>query len=245
MQIAHRQVQQATAERGWVARHPVGTNRRTIGTRWLAVGGRRHVGEHVDRRGVFRGTTAAAPSGAAAPRAEPATATARAVGLSALPSRAEQDLELALAEGRGDLVLDHLHTRLVAHRSLFESNQAIGHDANNDDASKCSAINNGQHEIGSGGNGGALYNDGNSVNTTLCGDAILDSAAGSNAFGGGLFFTSNDFGGTLAVVDTTMTGNAGGHWTSVSGGSVTNAGTAVGTNAKSITITNSTLQGVP
>ncbi len=39
-----------------------------------------------------------------------------------------------------------------------------------------------------------------------------------------------------------MTGNTGGHWTQVNGGSVTNAGTAVGTNAKSITITNSTLQ---
>ena len=39
-----------------------------------------------------------------------------------------------------------------------------------------------------------------------------------------------------------MTGNTGGHWTNVSGGSVTNAGTAVGVNAKSITIKNSTLQ---
>ena len=51
--------------------------------------------------------------------------------------------------------------------------------------------------------------------------------------------------GTLTIADTTVTGNTGGHWTQVSGGSVTNAGTAVGTNAKSITITNSTLQGVP
>ena len=42
-----------------------------------------------------------------------------------------------------------------------------------------------------------------------------------------------------------MTGNTGGHWTNVQTGSVTNAGTAVGTNGKSITITNSTLQGVP
>ena len=78
----------------------------------------------------------------------------------------------------------------------------------------------------------------------MCGNAILNNAAGQNAFGGGLFFTSNDFGGTLTVVDTTMTGNTGGSWTQVSGGSVTNAGTAVGTNAKSITITSSTLQGV-
>ena len=135
-----------------------------------------------------------------------------------------------------------LFAELDVYNSLFTNNTAIGHDNNNDDATKCSVINNGQNETGSGGNGGALYSDGNSVNVTLCGDAILNNSAGVNAFGGGLFYTSNDMGGTLTIADTTMTGNTGGHWTVVSTGSVTNAGTAVGTNAKSITITNSTLQ---
>jgi hypothetical protein len=107
-------------------------------------------------------------------------------------------------------------------------------------------MNNGQNEIGSGGNGGALYSDGASgANVLLCGDAITNNAAGTNAFGGGLFFTSNDFSGTLTIADTTMTGNTGGSWTQVSTGSTNNAGTAVGTNCKSLTITNSTLQGVP
>jgi hypothetical protein len=118
------------------------------------------------------------------------------------------------------------------------------HDANNDDASKCSVMNNGQHEIGSGGNGGALYSDGASVDFSLCGDEVLGNAARLHAFGGGLFFTSNDFGGNLVIADTTMTGNTGGSWTQTHGG-MSNAGTAVGTNAKSLTITNSTLQGVP
>jgi hypothetical protein len=131
------------------------------------------------------------------------------------------------------------------YNSLFSGNTAIGNGANNDDASKCSAMNNGQHEVGSGGNGGALYSDGVGVNITVCGSAILDNHAGTGAFGGGLFFTSNDMTGTLAIIDSTITGNTGGHWTNVAGGSVTNAGTAVGTNAKSITITNSTVQGVP
>ena len=65
------------------------------------------------------------------------------------------------------------------------------------------------------------------------------------AFGGGLFFTSNDMMGTLAISDTTMTGNTGGSWTQVSTGSVKNVGTAVGVNAKSITVVNSILQGYP
>ena len=138
-----------------------------------------------------------------------------------------------------------LFAELNVYNSLFTNNTAIGNGANNDDATKCSVINNGQHEIGSGGNGGALYSDGTSMNITLCGDAILNNKAGQGAFGGGLFFTSNDMGGTLSIADTTMTGNTGGSWTVVSSGSVTNVGTAVGTNAKSITVTNSTLQGYP
>jgi hypothetical protein len=138
-----------------------------------------------------------------------------------------------------------LFSELNIYNSLFTGNKAIGHDANNNEPSKCSAMNNGQNETGSGGNGGPIYSDGASVNVTLCGDQIVGNSAGVNAFGGGLFFTSNDFGGTLSIADTKMTGNTGGSWTSVKSGSVMNAGTAVGTNAKSITITNSVLQGVP
>jgi hypothetical protein len=138
-----------------------------------------------------------------------------------------------------------LFSELDVYNSLFTNNTATGTGANNDDATKCSVINNGQNEVGSGGNGGALYSDGNSVNITLCGDAILNNSAGQGAFGGGLFFTSNNMQGTLSIADSTMTGNTGGHWTAVSTGSVTNVGTAVGTNAKSITVTNSTVQGMP
>ncbi len=109
----------------------------------------------------------------------------------------------------------------------------------------CSIVNNSpQHEVGSGGNGGAIYGDGNDFNIMLCGDAVLNNAAGTNAFGGGLFFTSDNFGGTLTFIDTTLTGNTGKYWTVVQSGSVTTAGNGVATNAKSITITNSTLQGL-
>jgi hypothetical protein len=138
-----------------------------------------------------------------------------------------------------------LFAELDVYNSLFTGNKASGSGANNNDPSKCSAMNNGQNEVGSGGNGGALYSDGNSVNVVLCGDDIEGNTAGTGAFGGGLFFTSNNMMGTLTITDTTMTGNTGGSWTSVSTGSVKNAGTAVGTNAKSITVTSSTLQGYP
>jgi len=138
-----------------------------------------------------------------------------------------------------------LNAELDVYNSLVSNNTATGHDANNNDPSKCAVMNNGQNEIGSGGNGGALYADGTAFNFIVCGDAILNNAAGVNAFGGGIFFTSDDFSGTLSITDSTITGNTGGHWTNVKSGTVMNAGTAVGTNAKSITITNSTVQGVP
>jgi hypothetical protein len=138
-----------------------------------------------------------------------------------------------------------LNAELDVYNSLVTGNVATGHDANNNDPTMCSQMNNGQNEIGSGGNGGALYGDGDAFSIIVCGDAIENNAAGMNAFGGGIFFTSDDFSGTLTITDSTITGNTGGHWTSVKSGSVTNAGTAVGTNAKSITITNSMVQGYP
>jgi hypothetical protein len=137
-----------------------------------------------------------------------------------------------------------LYGELDIYDSVFTGNVGSGNGANSDDASMCSVINNGQHEVGSGGNGGAIASDGNDFNILFCGDDFENNMAGTGAFGGALCFTSDNFGGTLTIVDTTMQGNTGGHWTQVKSGSVTNAGTAVGVNAKSLTITNSTLQGV-
>ncbi len=138
-----------------------------------------------------------------------------------------------------------LNAELDVYDTLVTGNVATGHDANNNDPSMCSVINNGQNEIGSGGNGGALYADGDGFNVVVCGDDIENNAAGVNAFGGGIFFTSDDFSGTLSITDSTILGNTGGHWTVVQSGSVTNAGTAIGVNAKSITIVSSNVQGYP
>jgi hypothetical protein len=138
-----------------------------------------------------------------------------------------------------------LFTELNIYDSLFMGNAAVGHGANYDDPDKCDARNNGQNEVGSGGNGGAIYSDGNDVDITLCGSAVLNNDAGDEAFGGGIFFTSNNFGGVLTIKDSTITGNTGGSWTQVQSGSMKNAGSAVGTNCKSLTIANSTVQGVP
>ena len=136
-----------------------------------------------------------------------------------------------------------LFATLQIYSSVFRDNQATGDGANSDDPSKCDVINNDQHEVGSGGNGGAIYQDGgSSTNVLLCGVDVQNNAAGTGAFGGGVFMTSNDFSGTITVQDSIITGNTGGSWTQVNSGP--SLGTAFGVNAKSSTIINSTLQGV-
>jgi len=132
----------------------------------------------------------------------------------------------------------------VIYNSLFQNNRASGNGANGDEASMCSYINNGQHEVGSGGNGGAIYQDGGKgTNVFMCGVAILDNAAGGQAFGGGVFMTSNDWTGDMTIRDSIITGNTGRYWSIVQEGTEPGLGTAFGINVKSATVVNSTLQG--
>jgi predicted outer membrane repeat protein len=100
-----------------------------------------------------------------------------------------------------------LFVELNLYDCLFTGNQATGNGANGDDATQCSVINNGQHQVGSGGNGGAIYSDGVGVSMNVCGTQVVGNHA--NAFGAAIFFTSNDAAnrGSLAITDSTLTGN--------------------------------------
>jgi hypothetical protein len=100
-----------------------------------------------------------------------------------------------------------LFTELNVINSLFTENEATGSGANSDDAEQCSVMNNGQHQVGSGGNGGALYSDGVGVDMNLCGVEITKNHA--NDFGAAIFFTSNDAGnkGSLTIRDSKIVSN--------------------------------------
>jgi hypothetical protein len=138
-----------------------------------------------------------------------------------------------------------LFAELDIYNSLFKDNKATGNGANGNDPSKCSVIHADHNQVGSGGNGGAVCQDGgDATNVILCGVEIVNNAAGTGAFGGGVFMTSNDWSGTMTVRDSIITGNTGGHWTIAQEGSVDDLGTAFGINTKSITLSNSTLQGL-
>jgi len=91
------------------------------------------------------------------------------------------------------------------YNSVLEYNSAVGSGANNVDPNQCAVPNEaGVFQVGSGGNGGAVYNDGVGVDVTICGSRISDNRAGT--FGAGVFFTSNDAShkGTLVIQDSVM-----------------------------------------
>ena len=87
--------------------------------------------------------------------------------------------------------IESLNSELDVYNSVFEDNVAVGHGANGDDASKCSVVaKNGQHQTGSGGNGGAISIDGGSDLThTFCGLVFRRNKAGAAALGGAIFRT--------------------------------------------------------
>jgi hypothetical protein len=72
---------------------------------------------------------------------------------------------------------------------VLSDNVATGHGANS----------------GNGGNGGAIYNDGNTIALALCGTLMEDNHA--NEGGSAIFFVSNDKTGTVAITDSTLRNN--------------------------------------
>lgn len=78
--------------------------------------------------------------------------------------------------------------------SLFVGNRAIGIGANPS-----------RPGTPGGGNGGAIYNDGNTFRLEVCGTTIVDNVA--NEGGGAIFFVSNDRTGDLTLVDSLLGGN--------------------------------------
>jgi predicted outer membrane repeat protein len=78
--------------------------------------------------------------------------------------------------------------------SRFTANRAIGIGANP-----------ARSGTPGGGSGGAIYNDGDRMTLTIGGSVFTDNRA--NEGGGAIFFVSNDRTGTMAIRNSTLTGN--------------------------------------
>lgn len=85
--------------------------------------------------------------------------------------------------------LSSIGTSYTIVNSLFTDNRATGHGAND----------------GEGGNGGAIYNDGNTFTLDLCGTKIEDNRA--NEGGSAIFYVSNNRTGTLLIKDSVLRKN--------------------------------------
>lgn len=85
--------------------------------------------------------------------------------------------------------LSSIGTSWTIINSLFSYNTAIGTGANS----------------GNGGNGGAIYNDGNLIALSLCGVKMEQNVA--NEGGGAIFFVSNDESGSLSIDKSQLTNN--------------------------------------
>jgi hypothetical protein len=98
--------------------------------------------------------------------------------------------------------IECLNCDLDVYNSRFEDNHAVGHGANSNDAGMCSVVaKNGQHQVGSGGDGGAIVIDGGSDGAhVFCGDVFLGNTAGTSALGGAVFRTP-DLAKQLTVFD--------------------------------------------
>ena len=90
--------------------------------------------------------------------------------------------------------------------SLFDGNRAVGTGANDNDATKCTCLNNGQNEVGSGGNGGAIYKDGaDGAALAICGTEIRNNQA--NEFGAAVFLTADGSHAQLVLDDDLLKDN--------------------------------------
>jgi hypothetical protein len=85
--------------------------------------------------------------------------------------------------------LSSIGTSWKIYNSMFSDNRATGMGAND----------------GDGGNGGAIYNDGNTIELALCGTLMEGNHAPEG--GSAIFFVSNDKSGTLSITDSTLRNN--------------------------------------
>ena len=83
--------------------------------------------------------------------------------------------------------------------SLLSYNQAVG-NGGNPAASGTPG----------GGSGGAIYNDGATMELTVNGSQLSHNQV--NAYGSAIFFVSNNHTGSISITDSTITGNVGGSW---------------------------------
>ncbi len=107
--------------------------------------------------------------------------------------------------------LSSLNSQLDVYDSVFDGNVAEGNGANSDDASMCSVVAmTNQHQVGSGGNAGAIGMDGgDDTMHTFCGDHFTNNQSGLGALGGAIARTPDKDQQTTVIDRCTFDSNQG------------------------------------
>jgi predicted outer membrane repeat protein len=105
--------------------------------------------------------------------------------------------------------IESLNSDFDVYNSTFSNNVATGNGANSNDASKCSVVaTNGQNQVGSGGNAGAVAIDGGSDGThTFCGVTFTNNSAGAQALAGAIGRTPDNAKQTTVIDRCLFDGN--------------------------------------
>ncbi len=85
------------------------------------------------------------------------------------------------------------------YNSVFSYNRATGNGGNPK-----------EKDTPGGGSGGAIYNDGNTMTLKLFGSKIENNTV--NAYGGAIFFVTNDYSGDIRIDSCILRNNPGGSW---------------------------------
>ena len=119
-------------------------------------------------------------------------------------------------DGANGGAIGMLESNFTVVNSVFQANQALGHDGNHNIPSSGCPLHDKQYQVGDGGNGGAVYLDGqDTVGPSSCGNLFTQNNAGINAIGGAIFGAGDPGIQNLTIAQSEFDGN-----TSTNGGAV-------------------------
>jgi len=102
-----------------------------------------------------------------------------------------------------------LESNFAAVNSVFQANEALGHDGNHNIPGSGCPLHDNQYQVGDGGNGGAVYLDGEDTNGPLsCGNLFTQNQSGANAQGGAIHGAGDPGIQSLTITQSEFDGNS-------------------------------------
>lgn len=112
-------------------------------------------------------------------------------------------------DGSNGGAIGMLESNFQVVNSVFQGNQALGHDGNHNIPGSGCPLHDNQYQVGDGGNGGAVYLDGQDTNGPLsCGNRFTQNESGANAQGGAIHGAGDPGTQNLTIAQNEFDGNS-------------------------------------